>query len=193
MKNFTYQYETTTPKFTIIEDGKPRGGFVGSNAIKQLFNALMDGKSVEFTNMDESKVKSKKVQELRAAWISLGIDPMRKEIMKPYGVESTADLTIEQLDELLKRFSAKYYRTPPDAEGRRLRSIAMTLLTKYGVYSTSDDWHKVNRFLMDRRIAGKLIYEMNTDELNDLIRKLRKMVADKKKMTEETQRLINCN
>lgn len=193
MRNLSYQYETSTPAFTIFEDGKPRGGFVGTHAIKQLFRALMDGKSVEFTDMDEQKVKSKKVQELRAAWISLGLDPIRKDIMKPYGVESTSDLTTEQLDELLKRFSSKYFRTPPDAEGRRLRSIAITLLTKYGVYTTNDDWHRVNRFLMDRRIAGKLMYEMDTDDMNALIRKLRKMVSDKEKKDSDILRLMNLN
>jgi hypothetical protein len=193
MDRFTYQYETSTPKFTTFEDGKPRGGFVGTHAIKQLFAALMRGAHVTFVDMDIQKEKSKKVQELRGAWISLGIDNMRAEIIKPYGVESTKDLTIEQLDELLKRFSAKYFRTPPDAEGRRLRSIALTLLTKYGVYSNNDDWHSVNRFLMDRRIAGKLMFEMDTDELNALIRKLRVMVADKERKEAETRRLINSN
>jgi hypothetical protein len=193
MERFTYQYETTTPKFTTFEDGKPRGGFVGTHAIKQLFNALMAGKQITFVAMDEQKEKSKKVQELRAAWISLGIDNMRKDIMKPYGVESTKDLTIEQLDELLKRFSSKYFRTPPDAEGRRLRSIALTLLTRYGVYSTNDDWHQVNRFLMDRRIAGKLMYEMDTNDLNALIRKLRAMLDKKEREDAETRRLTTCN
>jgi hypothetical protein len=193
MERFTYQYETTTPKFTTFEDGKPRGGFVGTHAIKQLFNALMAGKQITFVAMDEQKEKSKKVQELRAAWISLGIDNMRKDIMKPYGVESTKDLTIEQLDELLKRFSSKYFRTPPDAEGRRLRSIALTLLTRYGVYSTNDDWHQVNRFLMDRRIAGKLMYEMDTTDLNALIRKLRAMLDKKEREDAETRRLTTCN
>ena len=193
MNRFTYQYETSTPQFTIFEGGKPRGGFIGTHAIKQLFNALMDGKTVIFTDMDEQKVKSKKVQELRAAFISLGIDPVRKEIIKPYGVESTKDLTIQQLDELLKRFSAKYFRMPPDAEGRRLRSIVLTLLTKYGVYNNNDDWHRVNRFLIDRRIAGKLLYEMDDNEMKALIRKLHKMVADKERRDNETLRLINSN
>lgn len=193
MERFTYQYETSTPKFTTFEDGKPRGGFIGTHAIKQLFRALMDGKHVTFVDMDEQKEKSKKVQELRSAWISLGIDNMRQDIIKPYGVESTKDLTIEQLDALLKRFSAKYFRTPPDSEGRRLRSIALTLLTKYGVYFNNDDWHRVNRFLMDRRIAGKLMFEMDTNDLNALIRKLRVMVADKERQEAETHRLINSN
>jgi hypothetical protein len=40
MKNLTYQYETSTPKFTTFEDGKPRGGFVGTHAIKQLIGHL---------------------------------------------------------------------------------------------------------------------------------------------------------
>ncbi len=100
-----------------------------------------------------------------------------------YGVTSTADLNVGQLDELIRKYSADYNKPATD-EIRKLRSQVMILLGRIGVYQNENDWYKVNRYLMDKRIAGKLLYQMKDEsELQALIRKLR-AIADKKEEQE---------
>ena len=72
-------------------------------------------------------------------------------------------------------------RTSPVPEPvRRLRSQVMTLLNKLGKYAGPDDWTDVNRYLLQRKICGRVLYMLfDEDELRALIRKLR-AIGDKK-------------
>lgn len=92
-----------------------------------------------------------------------------------YGVESTKDLTNDQLDELIERLNDMQRKRKGEVPKavRRQRSVILTILNKMGIYADNGDWSRVNAFLMQPRIAGKLLYEMNSDELLALARKLR--------------------
>ena len=71
------------------------------------------------------------------------------------------------------------------AETKKLRSSILKKLQKHGVDTT--DWTCVNRFLENPRIAGKLLYNMNHQEMRDLIKKLGSILtkdADKRKKIE---------
>ena len=54
---------------------------------------------------------------------------------------------------------------------RKARASVLKRVSKLGI-STIDNWDEVNAFLASPRIAGKLLYEMDLDELNALIKKL---------------------
>lgn len=54
---------------------------------------------------------------------------------------------------------------------RKARSSVLKRVGKLGI-NTIDNWDEVNAFLASPKIAGKYLYEMSLDELNDLIRKL---------------------
>lgn len=54
---------------------------------------------------------------------------------------------------------------------RRARSSVLLRIARIGI-NTIDNWDEVNAFLLSPKIAGKLLYEMNIDELNELIKKL---------------------
>lgn len=54
---------------------------------------------------------------------------------------------------------------------RKARSSVLKRVGKLGI-NTIDNWDEVNAFLVSPKIAGKFLYEMNLDELNNLIRKL---------------------
>jgi hypothetical protein len=190
--NIEYTYDPAKPQLVIWEDGKPRGGFTGEYATKHLFELLSQNKKVSFMNIDKEKEKRKLTQNLMAVWVSLGIADMRRQIIAKYGVESTTQLTEQQLDMLLHEFSAKYQQEPT-AEVRRQRSEVMTLLTRYGTYSSADDWARVNRFLIDKRIAGKLLFQMSVEEMQVLKRKLHKLIADKERKENEVKRQIMMN
>lgn len=61
-----------------------------------------------------------------------------------------------------------------DTERRRQRSVVLHLMQKYGVDTTS--WAAVDRFCLDNRIAGKKFRMLDTEELEQLSRKLRAML-----------------
>lgn len=70
---------------------------------------------------------------------------------------------------------------------RRARSGALHQLQLWGV--DTSDWSKVNAFVEDKRIAGKLFALLTTDELNALNTKLRAMIRRRRRKEEEGGRL----
>lgn len=54
---------------------------------------------------------------------------------------------------------------------RKARSSVLYRIAKLGI-NTVDNWDEVNAFLVSPKIAGKLLYEMDLQELKDLTRKL---------------------
>lgn len=198
-KKISYSYDPKRMHLIIYEDEKLRGGFQGRAAERQ-FARLLETSTpstpstgsgagavgaekpiINLTDMSES-VRKAKVKRLRALWIKQGIDDYREAILEPYGVRSTADLTEEQLDELLARFNPA--ENPPQSEVvRRMRSHCLTLINKLGIYATNDDWSQVNRFLLDPRIAGKPLYKLNFNELETLRKKLNSIIDKQEKLT----------
>lgn len=52
-------------------------------------------------------------------------------------------------------FAHRAKTTPASDAIRRLRSQVLAHLTKLGMYALPEDWTKVNRFLLQRRICGR--------------------------------------
>ncbi|MEO0337605.1 MAG: hypothetical protein AAF242_00180 [Bacteroidota bacterium] len=125
---------------------------------------------------------------------TLKIRDQKQNILHGYGVESTKDLTEQQLDEIIQALDQKvtkrYAQTSP--ETRTLRSKVLAVLTKMGIYEDNGNWEKVNAFMMQPRIAGKLIYEHDDEELKQLIKKLYSMQKKRTvKIQEENYKAAN--
>jgi len=54
---------------------------------------------------------------------------------------------------------------------KKKRSSVLHQMQLYGIDTT--DWNKVNAFCLDKRIAGKVFKELNPDELDELLIKIR--------------------
>lgn len=187
--NIIYEFDAEAQILNIKVNGRLQGGFMGSPAEREFSRLLETGANINFTDMSDS-IKKARVRRLRAIWINQGIDQFRESILEGYGVSSTADLNLEQLDELIDRYS----NAPPASEHiRRQRSSVMGLLTRLGVYKDDSDWQRVNNYLMDSRIAGKLLFQMSSDELNVLDHKLRSILAKREASDIEInrQKLLN--
>ncbi|MPL87610.1 hypothetical protein SDC9_33611 [bioreactor metagenome] len=182
---YVYEYDPSALILNIIKNGKPFGGFKGPAAEVQFQRLLETGADITISDMSNS-IKNARVRRLRAMWVKQGIDQYRDAILQEYGVSSTADLNLQQLDELIDRFSNK---TEVTTHTRTLRSDVMVTLDRLGVYVDNGDWQRVNAFLMQPRIAGKLLYQMSDDELLALNRKLRAMLAKKAEQDTEINRL----
>lgn len=138
------------------------------------------------------KTKTKfnpKVRVFYALLSEAGMKHEKENILEAQGVESANDLSAQQLDGLidyLKGIVSKRNDVPQTT--KRKRSTVITLLEMLGVYKAENPerWTRVNNYLKDPRIAGKLMYEMNEDELTKLARKLRAIhTAQVKKIQEE--------
>lgn len=78
-----------------------------------------------------------------------------------------------------------------DPETKRLRSAILKRLQKHGVDTT--DWTRVNTFLVQPRIAGKLLFEMNADEMRRLVAKLEQILRKDAEVRKNEVRLTECN
>lgn len=97
----------------------------------------------------------------------------KADILAGYGVESTKDLTEAQLLELVTGLERQRdHRQDAPLEIRRRRAKILDLLTQMGIYKDARSWKRVNEFLLQPRIAGKLLFDMDADELDALRKKL---------------------
>jgi hypothetical protein len=118
-------------------------------------------------------------RKMHALLRELGIEKSKQALLEGYDVEHTCDLPDADLRHLVNRLSAmKENRFDKDL--KRWRSNALTLLNKYGVYVTNNDWTQVNNFLLQNKIAGALLYELNEKQLMELCIKLRVILQKRK-------------
>lgn len=134
-------------------------------------------------------IKEKRVLVHKLLW-KLGASNNKASFLKKYGVASTIDLNDNEIDHLIQRLQNSVdNRYNSSKELRYWRSCVLSLLNRCGVYITNNDWDHVNNFMLDSRICGKLLYELNVDELKALCPKLRNIAAKKEK--QDKQVLIN--
>ena len=121
-------------------------------------------------------------------WALLGKMPGNDGDLKEQLVEtisggrttSLQGLSDKEYSELVRWMAnqvGKVNKTKPTTEGEReLRSVVLKLLDKLGIHAINDDWSAVNSFLLDPKIAGRLLYELDEQDLGVLIRKLNSIV-----------------
>lgn len=120
----------------------------------------------------EQRLKNKR-QQFHVQMHHLGIMHSKSSLLASYDASSTLELSEEDLDELIYRLKkmdlARYEPTPLM---REWRSNVLSVINKLGIYVNNNDWKNVNTFMLDKRIAGKLMYELTVPELKVLHRKL---------------------
>jgi hypothetical protein len=87
--------------------------------------------------------------------------------------------------------STKFISDDEEKRIKKLRSGILKRLQKYGIDTT--DWDKVNAFMKQPKIAGKLLYEMTIPEMEALTRKLQSILQKQDAIKEELNRLALCN
>lgn len=103
------------------------------------------------------------------------------DILALWGAGSFDDMPDEHLTACVEFMEQadRCRRTPATEKVRRLRSQVLTLLNRLGKYATLNDWSAVNRYLLQKKICGKLLYMLNENELLTLVRKLRSIATKK--------------
>lgn len=128
-----------------------------------------------------------RIRTFHALLANVGIMDQKANILDGYDVDSTKKLTDAQLDEINERLRKMQYAKNEAPRAIRLkRSTVLEQLEVLGVYKHNEPkkWTRVNSYLLNKRIAGKYLYELDETELKALIAKLR---AIAKKQAEAIQ------
>lgn len=127
---------------------------------------------------------------MHALLAKLNMMAYKRDFLAGYGVESTRELDEYELQEIIDRLRKHDManRRKNEDTVRSLRSVVLTILQRMGIYQDNGSWSRVNKYLSDSRIAGKLLYKMNEHELRALIKKLRSIERkhmDQKKIVDK--------
>jgi len=98
----------------------------------------------------------------------------KASILAGFGAGSTNELTVDQLSALCNTLEHQVsVRHTVSDDVRKKRSIVLSLLDDLGIKGKGKDWTAVNNYLSDPRVSGKVLYEMDAEELSACAIKLR--------------------
>ncbi len=161
---YTYGYDAQANAVCIYENGEFKGYFTDSYADKLFKRLLTTDDNLTLTNMVSNNYRNHLIRAFHACLARQGIMEHKADILSGYGVESTTELTNEQLQELIDKYSVTREKTSTaDAEVRRLRSDILVILNKMGIYATNNDWTAVNDFCLKH--TKKMLFQMTVPEL----------------------------
>lgn len=137
-------------------------------------------------------LKKQKIRTFHTLLHRLGMMGYKHDIIAAYGVESTTELEIWELDELIDKLRSQeqYQRQELDAQLRHLRSTVLAILQRMGIYQDNGSWHRVNAYLKDPRICGKMLYQCSPDELRALVKKLRGVERKNNRKKADIDRMV---
>lgn len=120
-----------------------------------------------------------------------GLMANKADVLSGYGVERIRDLSGPQLDQLidgLRAIPRKDTRADAPAEIRKARSVVLNLLDDLGIKAKNGNWKPVNDYLLQPRIAGKVLYSMTEEELKTCAVRLRQVVKWRKDKAADIER-----
>lgn len=129
--------------------------------------------------------------------------PEKKEgILSGFGVESSSDLSIDELLLAINALEGKVVEPqtykPADRQTKWDQSKVLTLLTDMGVYyrdvekgeTKRDTWKRVDYVLQNICHAGRTLYEVEPSKLPALIRQLHKLKGEGRVWDRQQQKLV---
>jgi hypothetical protein len=126
-----------------------------------------------------------------------GIREHKEAVLEGYNVASVTDLTDDQIDGVLNRLSnmpelKKNDATPAVRRGRS--NVIMAVEEYYNInIKSAESWTQLNNLMMDKRIMGKMLWEMSEAELKTVTAKLKVMTRKNKGRIETDNLLAHSN
>lgn len=118
----------------------------------------------------------------------------KESILAGFGVKSSKELSVQQIDaicDVLEKQVKSQNDTP--AAIRKARSTVLLLLGDLGIKGRNRNWKMVNDYLLQPRIAGKVLYEMDEQELKACAVRLRVVLKKKTERIEHENELAKNN
>jgi len=167
----TVLYNSDKGILSYLVDRIPHHGFIGKMADQKFYEALERGFNVQL--IEKTMDNKAKIRQFYAILAKKGLMDLKPDILAKYGVRSTTELTEQQLDDEINHLQT----VQVNQELRDARSIVLNLLSKLNITGSREDgWKRVNEYLLQPRISGKVLYEMNTTELKDCSLRLRSII-----------------
>jgi hypothetical protein len=109
-----------------------------------------------------------------------GIREHKEAVLEGYNVASVTDLTDDQIDGVLNRLSImpelKKNNDATPAVRRGRSNVIMAVEDYYNInIKSAKSWTQLNNLMMDKRIMGKMLWEMSEAELKTVTAKLKTM------------------
>ena len=143
--------------------------------------------------MQQDTLKSLR-QQVGALLQKSGAHRYKQDVLTPYGVERLRDMTEQQLLHLKERLSIICANRERADEGtRKLRSMVLSLVQDYGYRAREGDWSEVNQFLLRPQVGGKLLYEMDDDELMKCAKRIRVLLRKRQEQAHREEQLKKLN
>ena len=143
--------------------------------------------------LDEKKTA---IKRLHAIIATTRDGYIKQEIKNAYGVQSTKDMTLGQINEAIEALNRRTGYDPSARERERDQkriwcSKILGSLQALGITAPEGDFTRVNDVLSSPKVAGKLLYQMDLTELKAAYRRLK--MWEKKEDAREllTQQEIN--
>ncbi len=168
----TVEYDSIENILTYFVDGVRQYGFCGPLVEEKFHEALESGFNIQLT-AKKMDIKDK-IRQFHAILAKKGLMDLKQDIIAEYGVKSTKELSEMQLDELINRMQT----VSVSQELRDARSLVLNLLSKLNITGSKEDgWKRVNEYLLQPRIAGKVLYDMTEKELKECALRLRSVIS----------------
>lgn len=108
-----------------------------------------------------------------------GIREQKEAVLEGYNVASVTELSDNEIDGLLNRLSnmPEIKKTEVSPSVRKARSNVIMAVEDYLNINVKshDTWDRLNGLMMDKRVAGKMLFEMSEVELKTTLKKLKAM------------------
>lgn len=86
-----------------------------------------------------------------------------------------SEMTAAEYNEMCAALEGRFNKAAYEQQLKKARSAVLLRVGRLGI-NTIDNWDEVNAFLLSPKIAGKLLYEMNLEEMKELTRKLEAII-----------------
>lgn len=104
---------------------------------------------------------------------------------------SLREMKTGEYEEMTRYMQGVIDRKPDEQIVKKLRSGILHRLQKHGVNTTN--WDDVNRFLLNPRIAGKMLFQMDVEEMRELTGKLESILDKDARRQQDINRLMALN
>lgn len=129
---------------------------------------------------------------LATIMVERGLMEHKESILSPYGVDRIRDLNADQLDALIDGLKPVERKTDTPKAVRDARSVVLSILDDIGIKPKKGNWDNVNQYLLQPRVAGKVLYNMTLEELKNCAIRLRQIQRWKEdKIEQENEQAKN--
>jgi hypothetical protein len=96
----------------------------------------------------------------------------KEHVLSVYGTDRIRELSEPELDECIERIGRIAEGKANDNEIKHWRHLCLRAMSKF---INTQDWNNVNSFMMNKRVAGKHLYECSLEELKVLHKKINRI------------------